>query len=215
MKRLIILLIGLQITSCGMSIITTSKKVDLIRVESNIELENFLDYSADEMYSIEDLTNYKKINPIMTQHCSSIQTFKNNENTDDFVLIPRLAFREDIKRKKSNSVVIIEYRGFLNFSNGGDDVLDYYLNNSNNQINIPNTFDKSKTILIIDKLGQIEIIDKEIKRINENTFEKIHILDNIKVGENGDSIKFIETFKINLKKNLKVKRTVKDKWICD
>ena len=52
-------------------------------------------------------------------------------------------------------------------------------------------------------------------KINDSTFEKTHILDNIKVGENGDSIKLIETFKINFKKNISVKRTIKDKWICD
>ncbi|RXP47900.1 hypothetical protein EC396_12850 [Lutibacter sp. HS1-25] len=213
MKRLIILFIGIQMTSCGMSIITTSKKVDLINIESNIELENFLEYTADEIYQIEDLSNYKKINPIKTQHCSSIQTFKKNDN--DFVLVPKSAFRENIKREKSNSLIILEYRGFLNFSNGGDDVLDYYLNNSNNQINIKNTFDKTETIFTIDKFGKIKIVDKKVKKINDSTFEKIHILDNIKVGENGDSIKLIETFKINFKKNISVKRTIKDKWICD
>jgi hypothetical protein len=213
MKRLLILFIGIQMTSCGMCMITTSKKVDLINIESNIELENFLDYTADEIYQIEDLSNYKKINPIIAQHCSSMQTFKKNDN--DFVLVPNRAFRKDIKREKSNSLIILEYRGFLNFSNGGDDVLNYYLNNSNNQINIPNTFDKTETIFTIDKFGKIEIVDNNVKKINDSTFEKIHILDNIKVGENGDSIKFIETFKINLKKNIKVKRTIKEKWICD
>lgn len=213
MKRLIILFIGIQMTSCGMSIITTSKKVDLINVESNIELENFLEYTADEIYQIEDLSNYKKINPVKTQHCSSMQIFKKNDN--DFVLVPKSAFRENIKQEKSNTLIILEYRGFLNFSNGGDDVLDYYLNNSNNQINIQNTFDKAETIFTIDKFGKIKIVDKKVKKINDSTFEKIHILDNIKVGENGDSIKLIETFKINFKKSISVKRTIKDKWICD
>lgn len=215
MKRLIILFIGIQLTSCGMRSITTSKKIDLVSIESNLQLEKFLDYSAEEIYEIESLENYKKINPIITQHCSSIQTFKNNENDDNFVLIPKRAFRENIKKEKSKSIVIVEYRGLLNFSNGGDDVLDYYLNDSNSKINIPNTFDKGEILLTIDKFGRIQIIDKNIKKINDSTYEKIHILDNIKVGENGDSIKFIETFTINLKNDLKVKRTIKDKWICD
>jgi len=213
MNKYLFGLLSILLISCGSNRITTSKKIDLIYIESYIYPENWNNLPLNESIYIEQLNEYRDISPINTEHCTTFQFDGGINNYRNGVTIPGAAFKQNIKKENSSCMVHIDYSGgSFNFSQGGDNILDFYINDKKSFIMMPNTFNKSKEYFKINKKGKITLLDDRIKKTGDKTYSLVHYLYN-KILER--EVKLYEDIIIHgVKENITIKRTIKNVWDC-